>query len=317
MKYRRLGKTGLQVSEIGLGLWAIGGDDWGHVDDAESLATLARAFDSGVNLFDTSDLYGHGHSEEILGQWLRGAPRDQVLIATKVGLWHSADARPNAYVKKEMVFEACEASLQRLGIDTLDLYQCHVGWDENVEVFVEAFHDLRRQGKIRFFGVSTDNFQHAVHFDQAAGGMDTLQLGYSMIYRGPERDALPYCQEHDIGVLARASLGMGKLTGKMTPETTFSEQDVRRVWMKGERYQRFVSDLGKVERIRPWVSGKTLAQLALQFVLAHPAVTLSIPGAKRPEQVGENVRASDGAPPVTPEELRLIDEIFGRPAPQA
>jgi aryl-alcohol dehydrogenase-like predicted oxidoreductase len=317
VKYRRLGKTGLQVSEIGLGLWAIGGDDWGPVDDSESLATLARAFELGANLFDTSDIYGHGHSEEILGQWLKGVPRDKILIATKVGLWYSADARPNAYVKKEMVFEACEASLRRLGTDTIDLYQCHLGWDENVDVFVEAFHDLRRQGKIRFFGVSTDNFQHAVHFDQAAGGMDTLQLGYSMIYRGPEQGALPYCQEHDIGVLTRASLGMGKLTGKMTPETTFAEGDVRRVWRKAERYEKFVSDLDKVEKIQPLVKGKTLGQLALQFVLAHPAVSMSIPGAKRPAQVEENLRASEGAPPLTAEEMRLIEEIFPAPAPQA
>jgi aryl-alcohol dehydrogenase-like predicted oxidoreductase len=314
MRYQRLGKTELQVSEIGLGLWAIGGDDWGPVDDAESLATLTRAFELGVNLFDTSDLYGHGHSEEILGQWLKGAPRDKVLIATKVGLWYS-DARPNAYVKKEMVFEACEASLKRLGVEAIDLYQCHVGWDENVDVFVEAFHELRRAGKIRFFGLSTDNYQHAVHFDEAAGGMDTLQLGYSMIYRGPESNALPYCQAHDIGVLTRASLGMGKLTGKMTPETTFSERDVRRVWRQGERYDKFVSDLAEVEKIRPQLAsnGRTLAQLALQFVLAHPAVSLSIPGAKRPEQVEENVRASDGAQPLTPDDLQLIDEIFGRP----
>jgi aryl-alcohol dehydrogenase-like predicted oxidoreductase len=145
--------------------------------------------------------------------------------------------------------------------------------------------------------------------------MDVLQLGYSMIYRRPERDALPYCQAHDIGVLARSSLGMGKLTGKMTPDTTFSERDVRRVWMQGERYQRFVADLAKVERIRPLVgSGRTLAQLALQFVLHHPAVTLSIPGAKRPSQVEENVRASDGAPPLSADDMQLIDEIFsGRP----
>jgi aryl-alcohol dehydrogenase-like predicted oxidoreductase len=214
-----------------------------------------------------------------------------------------------------MVFESCEASLRRLGTDTIDLYQCHVGWDENVEVFAEAFHDLRRQGKIRFFGLSTDNYQHAVHFDQAAGGMDTLQLGYSMIYRGPELNALPYCQEH-IGVLTRASLGMGKLTGKMTPATTFTDDDVRRVWLKGERYEKFVSDLGKVEKIRPLVKGKTLGQLALQFVLAQPAVSLSIPGAKRPAQVEENAAASDGVPPLTPEELTLIEEIFPAPAPQ-
>ena len=315
MKYRRLGKTNLQVSEIGLGLWAVGGDDWGPVDDRDSLAAIARAFELGVNLFDTSDLYGHGHSEEVLGQWLaaRGAPRDQVVIATKVGLWYSTTP-PNAYVKKEMVVEACEASLRRLGVEAIDLYQCHLGWDENVEVFVEAFHDLRHQGKIRFFGLSTDNFQHAVHFDEAAGGMDTLQLGYSLSYRGPERHALPYCQAHDIGVLTRASLGMGKLTGKMTPETTFAERDVRRVWRQPERYPKFVGDLAKVEKARPLLtrSGRTLAQLALQFVLAHPAVTLSIPGAKRPQQVEENVRASDGVPPLTPGDVQLIDEIFGQ-----
>src|SRR5262245_59522410 len=150
MKYRRLGKTNLLVSEIGLGLWAIGGDAWGPVDDRESLSAIARAFELGVNLFDTADIYGRGHSEELFGRWLKGTPRDEVMVATKVGLWHSGDDRPNAYVRKEMIFESCEASLRRLGIDVIDIYQCHVWWDENVEVFAEAFQDLRRQGKIRF-----------------------------------------------------------------------------------------------------------------------------------------------------------------------
>ena len=315
MNYRCLGKTGLQVSEIGLGLWAIGGDAWGPVDDHESLSAIARAFELGVNLFDTADVYGRGHSEELLGQWLKGAPRDRVIVATKVGLWHSGDDRPNAYVKKEMVVESCEASLKRLGVETIDIYQCHVWWDENVEVFVEAFHDLRRQGKLRFFGVSTHDFNQLTHFDTAAGGVDVLQVPYSLINRKSESDALPYCQAHDIGVLARGSLGMGRLTGKMTPDTTFPENDVRRNWLKTDRYEQFVAELAKVDQIRPLArEGRTLAQAALQFVLAHPAVTLSIPGAKRPSQVEENVRASDGAPPLSDEEMQFIDEIFtGRP----
>jgi myo-inositol catabolism protein IolS len=314
MKYRRLGKTGLQVSEIGLGLWAIGGDAWGPVDDRQSLATIARAFELGVNLFDTADVYGRGHSEEILGRWLKGSPRDQVVVATKVGLWHSGDERPNAYVKKEMIIESCEASLRRLGIDAIDIYQCHVWWDENVEVFTEAFQELRRQGKIRFFGVSTHSYDHLIHFDRAAGGMDVLQVPYSLINRRAEADALPYCQQNDIGVLARGSLGMGKLSGKMTPDTKFDEGDVRLNWLKADRYEQFVADLATASRIRPLAGERrSLPQLALQFVLAHPAVTLSIPGAKRPEQVEENVRASDGASPLTPEEMKQIDQICPRP----
>ena len=314
MKYRRLGKTNLQVSEIGLGLWAIGGDAWGPVDDGESLSAIARAFDLGVNLFDTADSYGRGHSEEILGRWLKGAPRDRVMIATKVGLWHTGDDRPNAYVRPEMIYESCEASLRRLGVEVIDIYQCHVWWDENVEVFAEAFQELRRQGKIRFFGVSTHFHDHLTHFDAAAEGIDVLQAPYSLINRNAESQLFPYCQQHGIGVLARGSLGMGRLTGKMTPQTVFGETDVRRNWLKDDRYPQFVDELAKVEKARGLArDGRSLAQAALQFALAHPAVALSIPGAKRPAQVEENVRASSGAPPLTAEDLRLIDEVFPQP----
>jgi myo-inositol catabolism protein IolS len=314
MRYRRLGKTGLQVSEIGLGLWAIGGDAWGPVDDRDSLASIARAYELGVNLFDTADTYGRGHSEVLLGQWLKGAPRDKVIVATKVGLWHTGDDRPNAYIKKEMVFESCEASLKRLGLETIDLYQCHVWWDENVEVFAEAFADLKRQGKIRFAGVSTNEIDELKHFDAASGGLDVLQVGYSLINRGPEKESLPYCLAHDIGVITRGSLGMGRLTGKMTAATTFPEGDVRRNWLKPERYPQFAGEVSKAEQMQRLArADRTLAQVALEFVLHHPAVTTSIPGAKRPAQVAENVRASDGAPPLTPEELAFLDQVFPRP----
>jgi myo-inositol catabolism protein IolS len=302
MNYRTLGKTGLRVSEISLGMWAIGGGDWGPVDDRDSLAAVQRAWDMGVNLFDTADVYGRGHSETLLAGFLKTVPRDKVIVATKVGLWRGR--QPNPYTDPTMIIEDCEASLKRLGIDYIDVYQDHVWWDENTEVFAEAMGKLKQQGKVRFVGLSTNEPDYIQHFDQAINGMDTLQIDYSLLNRQPEKDALLYCQEHNIGVIVKGPLAMGKLTGKFTPVTTFAEGDVRQGWLQGENRDRFLRDLAFVDRLRSVSEERSLAQLALAYVLANPAVSTLIPGAKTPRQVEENLQAS--AHPLSQETLKRI-----------
>jgi len=306
MQYRMLGKTGLKVSEVSIGLWAIGGDAWGPVDDQDSLAAMQKAWEFGVNFFDTADVYGRGRSEGLVAQFLKNVPRDKIYIATKVGLWRKGGERPNPYTDPAMVIEECEASLQRLGIDYIDVYQDHLWWDENTEVFAAAFLKLKEQGKIRFGGVSTNDFNYIRHFDEAMGGMDTLQIDYSFLNRRSEQDALPYCQEQNIGVIVRGPLAMGKLTGKFTAETTFPEGDVRKGWTSPEHKSNFLRDLERAETLRLLANGRTMSQAALAYALAHPAVSTVIPGAKTPQQVAENVGAADRS--LTEAEMRQVAE---------
>lgn len=233
-------------------------------------------------------------------------PRDQVYVATKVGLWRGR--QPNPYVDEQMVIEDCDASLRRLGVDYIDVYQDHVWWDENTEVFAGALQRLKEQGKARFVGLSANDHSYVKHFDEAIGGMDTLQLDYSMLNRGPERETLPYCQERGIGVIVRGPLAQGKLTGKFTPDTTFPEGDIRRAWTEGEQREAFLRDLALVEQMSFLAKDRTLAQAALGFALAHPAVSTTIPGAKRPSQVQDNITASEL--PLSDEELARAREVL-------
>jgi aryl-alcohol dehydrogenase-like predicted oxidoreductase len=307
MEYRELGRTGIRVSSVGMGCWAIGGDAWGPVDDRTSEAAIHRALEMGITLFDTADVYGRGRSEEIVGRAL-GRRRDDAVIATKVGLWHSGGERPNAYTDPAMVIESCEASLRRLQTDRIDVYQCHLWWDENTEVFLEAFDKLRADGKIHSYGVSTNEIDHLRHFDRN-GTCGVLQFDYSIVNRSAETELLPYAAEHRIGTLARGSLRMGILTGKFTAETTFPEGDIRRAWVDEAWY---ADQLELTERLRPLErEDRPLSQVALSFVLSHPAVSTTIPGAKDPGQVEQNAAAAGAT--LSDEERRLIDAVA--PAP--
>jgi myo-inositol catabolism protein IolS len=303
MDYRDLGRTGIRVSTIGMGCWAIGGDAWGPVDDRDSVAAIHRALDLGIHLFDTADVYGRGRSEELVGTALEGR-RDMAVIATKVGLWHSGGERPNAYTHPRMVLESCDESLRRLRTDRIDVYQCHLWWDENTEVFLEAFEKLKTQGKIRTYGVSTNDVDHLRHFDQN-GTCEILQFDYSILNRSPERELLPYALARRIGTLARGSLRMGILTAKYSADTVFPDSDIRREWV-GQGW--FEEQLEKTDRLKPLAGeSRRLSQIALAFVLAHPAVSTTIPGAKTPDQVEQNVAAADR--PLSDTERRLIEEV--------
>jgi len=306
MEKRTLGRTGIAVSTIGFGAWAIGGDAWGEIDDRESLVAIERALDLGVTFFDTADVYGRGRSEELLGRALAGR-RDDVVISTKVGLWDShVDRKPNIYSDPKLIRECCEASLRRLQTDHVDVYLCHLWWDENTEAFLEVFEQLRQEGKVLAYGVSTDDAGHLRHFDQD-GTCDVLETDYSILHRGIEAEVLPYSAEHDIGVIVRGPLRMGLLTGKFDASTTFPDGDVRHGWPTEDWWP---GALDKVERLRALDSD--LVELALGFVLANPAVHTAIPGAKTAAQVESNVSAA--AATLGEAELRAIDELRATPA---
>ena len=292
MHYRRLGTTDIEISEIGFGAWAIGGDAWGPVDDQRSVAAIRRAMELGVTFIDTADVYGDGRSERLVGQAIKGN-RENVVISTKGGLMghHRQPELDPVYDRPEKVVDALDGSLRRLGTDYVDVYWCHIWWDkhEETEAFLVAFEELKRSGKARAVGVSTDSIDHLRHFNQD-GGIDAVQSDYSILNRKAESDVLPYAAEHDLGCVVRGPLYKGFLSGKFTPDTAFAEGDVRQSWPSEPWYPAALDSVERLRRVAP--AGQTLTQLALQFVLAHPAVSSAIPGAKDEAQVEENVGAS-------------------------
>jgi aryl-alcohol dehydrogenase-like predicted oxidoreductase len=306
---RILGKSGIEVTKIGLGLWAVGGSEWGEVEDRDTLDVISAALDMGITFFDTADVYGCGHSEELLGQAMQGR-RDKFIVATKIGwLGFDGEKATSAYDTVEKLIAGVETNLQRLGTDYVDIIQSHIDFrDPTMEVFVEGFQKLQAQGKVRAYGVSTSDFVYLQAFN-ADNQASTLQIDYSILNRTPEAKIFPYTIENDLGVLVRGPLAMGILTGKFNQEATFGEGDFRQRWIENEdEYQVFLNDLDKVEKLKALTDGRTLIQLAIQFVMAHPAVTVAIPGAKRVSQLEENVKAAL-MPPLTPEELQLIDSL--------
>jgi aryl-alcohol dehydrogenase-like predicted oxidoreductase len=306
---RKLGKSGLLVTKIGLGLWAAGGDAWGPTEDRESLNAIDAALDMGVSFFDTSDVYGAGHSEELLGQAMQGR-RDKFIVATKIG-WQNFDRERNrtAYDTVEKLIAGVESNLRRLQTDYVDVIQSHISFrDPTMEIFLEGFSRLQRDGKVGAYGVSTSDLEYLKAFN-ADGGCAALQIDYSILNRTPENAIFPYCQENDIGVIVRGPLAMGILTGKFRPDTQFGAGDWRQRWQdNAEERETYLDDLAKVEKLQPLAEGRTLPQLALQFVMAHPAVTTVIPGAKNVRQVGENVTAALLSP-LTPGEQAQIEAV--------
>ncbi|MBM7567673.1 aldo/keto reductase [Paenibacillus sacheonensis] len=305
---RKLGKTKIEVSEIGFGAWAIGGDAWGPVDDGQSLRAMEAAVELGVNFIDTADVYGDGRSEQLVAKLIEGR-RNELVVSTKGGLMgHHRD--PNGepvYGRPAKVIEAFENSLKRLGTDYIDVYFCHLWWDkqEETEAFIEAFKQLKRDGKVRAVGVSTENFDYIKHFNRE-GGLDAVQLDYSVLNRSVESEVLPYLEQHGIGAVVRGPLRMGILTGKFHEGTTFGEGDIRRNWPK-ETW--FADSLAKVETLKGLVNEeRTLSQAALRFVLNHPAISVAIPGAKTAEQAAQNVSAS-ARPLLSDEDLSIIARV--------
>lgn len=309
LKTRILGKTGLAVTEIGLGLWAAGGDEWGPTDDNAILDTIDYCLDAGINFYDTADVYGLGHSEELLGKAMHGR-RDRFIVATKIGwVGFDDDTQQSVYNTVDKLIAGVESNLRRLQTDYVDIIQNHIDFREaNMEVFLEGFQRLQRDGKVRAYGLSTGDFPYLQAFDHD-GQCATLQVDYSILNRTPEADVLPYCQQHNIGVIVRGALAMGILTGKFDANTRFGAGDFRQRWHDDPaEHQVYLDDLAKVERLRPLATGRSLAQLALQFTLAHPAVTTVIPGAKTVRQMQDNLKAGL-LEPLTADELGQIEAI--------
>ena len=305
---RTLGKSGINVSVIGTGLWAVGGG-WGPVDDKNALAAIDASLDAGINFFDTADVYGDGHSEELLGKAMHGR-RERFVVATKIG-WVGYDGKNNRsqYDSVDKLVAGVEQSLRRLQTDHIDVIQNHIFYREpNTDIFIEGFQKLQRNGKVRAYGLSTSDFAFIKDFN-TNGECATLQIDYSILNRTAEQEIFPYCQKNNIGVIVRGALAMGILTGKFTPKTRFADGDFRQNWHEKPDEQRvFLEDLDKVNRMRSLTDGRTLAQLALRFVIDHPAVTTVIPGARSAEQARENVKAGLLSP-LTKAEHQQIDAI--------
>jgi aryl-alcohol dehydrogenase-like predicted oxidoreductase len=307
LKTRTLGKSGIAVSEIGLGLWAAGGDAWGPTDDAEVLRAIDAALDAGVTFFDTSDVYGDGHSEELLGKAMTGR-RERFVVATKIG-WRGFDGekRRTAYGDVQKLIAGVESNLRRLGTSHVDVIQSHISFrDPTMEVFIEGFQRLQRDGKVRAYGLSTSDFDYIKAFNHD-GRCATLQIDYSILNRTPEAEILEYCRANGIGVIVRGALAMGLLTGKFDERTQFPEGDFRQKWQSDpEQNAVYRQDLAKVKELAPLArEGRTLAQAALQFTLAHEAVSSVIPGAKDARQVRANLPGA----PLGSADRALIDRV--------
>jgi aryl-alcohol dehydrogenase-like predicted oxidoreductase len=308
----------LQISEVGFGAWAIGGPaklgdveiGWGEVDDALSLRAIEAAYDAGVTFFDTADAYGAGRSEVLIGKALN-PKRDRVVIATKAGNRTTADGQWVKDFSKSWILEAIDASLTRLGMDYVDLYQLHSGTDTaqyRDETF-EALEALKTAGKIRFYGISVGPCAHGPWVVRNTPA-DSIQVVYNMLEREPETELLPMAQEKGIGIIARVPLASGFLTGKFTPETRFAPNDHRSRTYPPEKIRTMVTQIGKLDFLTEG-QGTTLAQAALQYCLAHPAVSAVIPGAKTPEQARANAAASDGVL-LTPAEVARVRAVLAQ-----
>jgi aryl-alcohol dehydrogenase-like predicted oxidoreductase len=315
MNYRSLGRTGWRVSEISFGAWAIGGA-WGKVDDQESLAALHAALDGGVNFFDTADVYGDGRSERLLAR-LKKERKEKFYIATKAG--RRLPVQTTEGYRRENLTAFVHRSLQNLNTDTIDLLQLHCPPTEvyyRPEVF-GVLDDLVKEGKLRHYGVSVEKVEEALKAIEFPN-VQSVQIIFNLFRQRPAERFFAEAQKRKVGILARVPLASGLLSGKMSPASKFAKDDHRNFNRHGEAFDRgetfsgvdFETGLSAVEQLKKLVpSGASLAQFALRWILGFPAVTCSIPGAKRPAQVTENIAASD-LPPLSKASLRRIGELY-------
>jgi aryl-alcohol dehydrogenase-like predicted oxidoreductase len=321
MEHRRLGKTGRTVSVIGFGAWAIGGD-WGRRDDAAALRALHAAADAGVDLIDTADVYGDGHSEQLIGRFLRERPGESYFVATKMG--RRVPQLPENYHPE--AFRAWnDRSRENLGVDTLDLVQLHCPPTQVYylpEVFA-ALDELVAEGRIRNYGVSVEKVEEALKAIEFPG-VASVQIIFNMLRQRPAERFLAEAARRDVGVLARVPLASGLLTGKLRRDTSFDPSDHRNFNRHGASFDvgetfagvDYETGLEVVDALRELVpEGATLAQTALRWILMHDAVTATIPGAKSPEQAVANAAAADLAPlpRATMERVRALYDARIRP----
>jgi len=313
MEQRRLGDSDLVCSVLGFGTWEMSTTQYGDIDVNEASRAVNAAIDRGITLFDTAEVYGPYHSEELLGKAL-GPRRKEIVLVTKVGFDYDAESRivgrKSTY---NHIITHAEGCLERLGTDWVDLLLVH--WPDHDTPYdepIRAMEDLKAAGKIRHYGVS--NFSPAMmDACEKAGHLTANQVGYNLFDRRVERAVLPYCQEHGVGFMAYGTLGFGLLTGAFTPETTFVDWDWR---SSGSAFglplfqeEHLLKELKVVKRLQELAAhyDKTVAQLAIAWVLSHPAATVALVGMRNIKELEENVVAADWK--LTVEDKAEIDRI--------
>ena len=310
MNYRKFGNTGMTVSDIGFGGWAIGGPaaaagqpfGWGRTSDDESLAAIRRARELGVTFFDTADSYGFGRSESLLGIVL-SRKRNDVVLATKVGVTRDADGKLRKDFSREHIFHAVDGSLKRLRTDFIDLYQLHNPTLDDLrrDDIHEAMDRLQEAGKIRYWGVSVTTPEEGIEIIKKGWGY-SLQVLYNVLNQAPATTLFPLAKEKGYGIIARVPLASGLLSGKIRPDTTFPADDVRQNFLTPKRLEEV---LPRVDEVKSIIGGtaRALAEGALRFVLAHDAVSTTIPGMRNVHQVEMNVYA---------DEVRIPQEVIDK-----
>jgi len=317
LNYRQLGRTDMRVSEVSFGAWAIGGG-WGRVSDLESYAALGHAIDLGVNFIDTADVYGDGHSEQLIGRLLKER-KEEIFVATKAGRRlspHTADGYNQGNLESFV-----GRSIRNLGVDSIDLLQLHCPPTEvyyRPEVF-RTLDALKQKGKIRYYGVSVEKVSEALKALEYPD-LQSVQIIFNMFRLKPAAEFFPEAKKRKVGVITRVPLASGLLTGKMTPQTEFPEDDHRSFNRFGQAFDvgetfsgvDFEAGLRAAEELKAIVpQGVTLAQIALRWILMFDAVTCAIPGAKRPEQVDENLKAATLSP-LSTGTMDKVQETYNR-----
>jgi aryl-alcohol dehydrogenase-like predicted oxidoreductase len=324
MRYRKFGRTGWNVSEIGYGMWGMAG--WTGSDDAESLAALQRAVDLGCNFFDTAWAYGSGHSEELLGKILRsnknnsaaGGPDKKLYVATKIPpknrRWPSRpeysldDSYPPDYI-----FEYVEKSLKNVGVDVLDLIQFHT-WEDiwlNDDRLPHAIEKLRASGKVRALGISLNRWEPANGIRAVRAGLvDAVQVIYNIFDQNPEDELFPACREQNVAVIARVPFDEGSLTGTLTLDSKWPADDWRSTYFVPENLK---ASVARADALKPLVpAGATLPEMALRFILNNSDVSTIIPGMRKLRNVEANLAASDKGPLPAPLQAKLRPHRWDR-----
>lgn len=310
MRYRPLGRTGWQVSEIGYGMWGMGG--WSGSDDAQSMKALHRSVELGCNFFDTAWAYGAGRSEGLLGQLVKAHPDKTLYTASKIPpmnfQWpgRAENKLEEVYPYKHMI-EYTDWSLRNMGLDHVDLMQVHV-WDDSwtdADDWKRAVADLKKAGKIRAFGISINRWEPENAIKAMRTGLvDAVQVIYNIFDQNPEDELFPVCRELNIGVLARVPFDEGGLIGNLTKNSTWPEGDWRNIYFRPENLSETVD---RAEALRPLMPrGMSMAEMALRFTLAQPDVSTVIPGMRQIANVEQNIATSDGKalPPDLIQKLR-------------
>ncbi len=309
MKYVKLGKRGPEISTIGFGAWAIGGMNWGKTDDEVSIKAINKAIDMGVTFIDTADVYGFGHSEELIAGVLKERGKGKIVVATKAGndFYNASKKDDSGYgtikqtYDKDYIIFAAEQSLKRLKVDALDILQLHSGDLENIERDDpwEALETLKKQGKILHAGWSIQSFKETTHahiLDRHKDLIDCIQVRYNLLEREAEKILFPKSESYGIGVIVRIPLLFGFLTGKFNKDSKFGEDDHRRMNLSAEKLEFYLKQLEKIKPLYDRYPDQKMSQVSLRFCISHPACHTAIPGAKTPQQVEDNSLSSDFGP---------------------